>query len=282
MKLTTLLAHTGLLCVAFAASPSFTEPLGHEWIAPTSKDSRSSCPGLNSMANHGWLPHSGKNIDLAALQHAVKGAFNFAPDALDETFQAAVDFKLTTTGNSSTINLGDLDLHDAIEFDGSISRNDFFLGDNTHFDPVVWASTANRLGLHDSVETEADKFVTIEKAAVARALRVQDAMRANPRFNASAAQQQRSPGTTGLYLAALWNETAGAAPKTWVMSFFEQEHIPYLLGFDPQARAEQSSQDIAAVVSSILQVNVMLGGFPISKSERSGSDSRNLHGFRWF
>lgn len=220
MKSTTLLAHTGLLGIAFAASPSLTEPLGHEWILPTPEDSRSPCPGLNVMANHGWLPRSGKDIDLAALQHAVKGAFNFAPDAFDDAFQIAVDFKLTTTGNSSTINLGDLDLHDAIEMDGSLSRNDFLLGDNTHFDPVVWVSTANRLGLYDCVKTEADKFVTVEKAAVARALRVQDAIRANPHFNASEAQQRGSPGTTGLFLATLWNETAGAAPKTWVRSFF--------------------------------------------------------------
>jgi len=220
MKFTKLLAHTGLLSIASASCPALTEPSGYEWIAPTPEDSRSPCPGLNAMANHGWLPRSGKDIDLAALQRAVKGAFNFAPDALDQAFHIAVDFNLTTTGNSSTIHLSDLDLHDAIEMDGSLSRNDYFLGDNTHFDPVVWVSTANRLGLYDCVETEADKFVTVEKVAVARALRVQDAMRANPRFNASAAQQRGSPGTTGLFMAALWNDAAGAVPKTWVRSFF--------------------------------------------------------------
>ena len=31
----------------------------HEWVAPGPNDIRGPCPGLNAMANHGYLPHSG-------------------------------------------------------------------------------------------------------------------------------------------------------------------------------------------------------------------------------
>jgi hypothetical protein len=172
------------------------------------------------MANHGWLPRSGKNIDLTALRVAVTGAYNYAPTTFDDAFAQALAFNLTTTGNTSTINLADLAKHDDVEFDGSLSRNDIYSGDNLHFDPAIWATMAERLGLYHTGGAEANKYVTVETAAKARAARVKDAMRLNPTFNASAAEISGSPGTTALYLTTLWDANADAAPKAWIRAFF--------------------------------------------------------------
>ncbi|KAK4163989.1 Cloroperoxidase [Cladorrhinum sp. PSN259] len=253
MKSTTLFASAIALAIAPAGTQAIPEPAGHHYIPATPADSRSPCPGLNALANHGFLPRSGKNIDLPTYQYAVQHAYNFAHDFLEGVFADALNFHLSTTGNSSTFNLDDLKAHDKIEIDGSLSRNDFYFGDDLHFDPVIWATTANRLGLYDCVQDS--EFVTVERAAVARAARVRDAKVANPSFNASAAEQSGSPGTTALYLATLWNETEGAAPKTWVRDFFEKERIPYLLGFDPNARAQQNNTTIFLLVNRILAVD---------------------------
>ncbi|KAK4224483.1 Chloroperoxidase [Podospora fimiseda] len=271
-----------ILIAAAAAACSPSEPRGHEYIPPTPEDSRSPCPGLNSMANHGWLPRSGKNIDLATFQAATKNAFNFEPHILDGVFQDAINFNFTTTGNRSTINLEDLKAHDTIEMDGSLSRNDFYFGDDLHFDPVIWSTTANRLGLYDCGETEADKWVTVETAGIARALRVRDAKVANPQFNASSRQQMGSPGTTALYLASLWNDTEGAILKTWVRSYFEKERLPYLLGYDPHARAEQNLTTLTALVGRVAAAgngpDLCLGPIPCISSVAS----RDIHGFHGF
>lgn len=181
---------------------------------------RSPCPALNAMANHGWLPRSGKDIDLATFQSAVVGAYNYVPDAFDAVFQAALDFNLSTTGNSSTFHLADLAKHDTIEFDGSLSRNDFYFGDNLHFNEAIWDTVAERLNLYQTGPAEADKYVTVEAAARARAARVKDAMSVNPAFNASENQRSRSPRTTAQYLATLWDFEADGAPKEWVRVFF--------------------------------------------------------------
>lgn len=175
---------------------------------------------MNVLANHGWLPRSGKNIDLPTLHAAVSGAYNYAPDTFDSAFQQAITCNLSTTGNPSTFNLADLVKHDCIEFDGSLSRNDFYFGDALHFDPKIWGTTAKRLGLYDIGRDPKSKYVTVEVAAKARAERVADAMRVNPTFNASANEMQGSPGTTALYLVTLWDDAVGAAPKAWVKSFF--------------------------------------------------------------
>lgn len=167
------------------------------------------------MANHGWLPRSGKDIDLAAVRFAVSHAFNYEPTTFDPAFQQAVDFNLTTTGNRSTFHLDDLALHDAIEFDGSLTRNDFFFGDNLRFNHAIWATTAKRLDLDGDI----DGYVTVEAAARARAARVEDAKRVNPAFNASEAQMMGSPGTTALYLVTLWDDKVGAVPKAWVKAW---------------------------------------------------------------
>lgn len=172
------------------------------------------------MANHGWLPRSGQDISLAAVREAVVGAFNFEATVFDGVFQDALDFKLSTTGNSSTFHLIDLAKHDTIEFDGSLSRNDFYFGDDLHFNPTIWATVSKRLRLDEAGNSNMDKYVTVEAAAKARAARVQDAMRVNPTFNASANQMIGSPGTTALYLTSLWDEKADAAPKAWVKAFF--------------------------------------------------------------
>ncbi|UKZ79853.1 hypothetical protein TrVFT333_007616 [Trichoderma virens FT-333] len=224
---------------------------GHEWLPAGPRDSRSPCPGLNVLANHGWLPRSGKNIDLPTLQAAVSGAYNYAPDTFDGAFKQAQACNLTTTGNSSTFNLADLAKHDCIEFDGSLSRNDFYLGDDLHFDPRIWATTAKRLGLDHVSHGPLSKYVTVEQAAKARAARVADAMKANRKFNASENEMLGSPGTTALYLVTLWDDAVGAAPKEWIKSFFEWERLPFT-----RPLKQKTNDDINAMFQRVQAVKV--------------------------
>ncbi|KAK3350250.1 Chloroperoxidase [Lasiosphaeria hispida] len=253
MKLSSFL-QTGLFSLVAGSHFGFREPAGHEWHPPVSGDSRSPCPGLNNLANHGYLPRSGKNIDLASVRLAVAGAYNYEPTTFDSAFEQAVNFNLTTTGNASTFHLADLALHDAIEFDGSLSRSDFYLGDDLHFDPAVWKGVAENLGLYETGPDMADRYVTVETAARARAARVAEAMRANPRFNASEAQAQGSPGTTALYLVTLWDAQQGAVPKAWIRSWFEKERIPYREGYK-LSDTPKTGKDIGDMFQRILAVD---------------------------
>ena len=42
----------------------------HTWVAPGAGDQRGPCPGLNALANHGYLPHNGV-ADIATTVSAV-------------------------------------------------------------------------------------------------------------------------------------------------------------------------------------------------------------------
>ena len=46
--------------VPFDAASQLVSVTGeHEFVAPGSGDQRGPCPGLNALANHGYLPHNG-------------------------------------------------------------------------------------------------------------------------------------------------------------------------------------------------------------------------------
>ncbi|KAF2993640.1 hypothetical protein E8E14_000196 [Neopestalotiopsis sp. 37M] len=201
---------------------------------------------LNAMANHGWLPHDGKNIDLATIQSAFEAAMGFSTESFISITQSAL--AVSTTGNSSTFNLQDLAHHNAIEHDGSLSRNDAFFGDDLHFNPLIWAATAARYGIRIPFTSP---VITVEIAARARAARVRDAKLINPGFNLTAAGLSGSLGETSVFLTAFWNETAGGVPKDYARVLFEEERIPYAEGF------VKGSHSLAEVVTMLTAVQAV-------------------------
>ena len=54
------------------SAPAFSDESKYEYEAPGPNDSRSPCPALNTLANHGYLPRDGKNIRPDVLQLALQ------------------------------------------------------------------------------------------------------------------------------------------------------------------------------------------------------------------
>jgi hypothetical protein len=100
-----------------------------EYVPPKDGDSRSACPMLNAMANHGILPHDGKNISFKELNTTVRQTFNFAPTFCFFVPKYAADF-LNRSYWSGHFDLAELSLHNAIEHDGSLTRQDAALVPN--------------------------------------------------------------------------------------------------------------------------------------------------------
>jgi hypothetical protein len=94
-----------------------------EFVAPKDGDSRSSCPALNALANHGILPHDGKNISFKELTQKVRTSYNFAPSFCLFVPKYAADF-LDRSYWSGKFDLAELSKHNAIEHDASLTRRD--------------------------------------------------------------------------------------------------------------------------------------------------------------
>ncbi|KAJ7235150.1 Chloroperoxidase [Mycena haematopus] len=100
---------------------------GGKWptfVPPGEGDSRSACPGLNALANHGILPHDGRNIKFTDMTTTVRTTFNFAPTFSNFVPHYLADV-LHKNYNKDMCDLADVSLHNGIEHDASLTRQDF-------------------------------------------------------------------------------------------------------------------------------------------------------------
>lgn len=212
---------------------------GHPWKAPRPGDRRSPCPGLNALANHGYLPRDGFNISAEQYFKAVDEGVNFSRDIIADLITSGLS--ASTTGNNNTFNLDDINKHNLIEHDSSLSRNDIFFGDNHSFNPTIWNST--RAWFSEPV-------IRIEHASRAVVQRLLAARASNPAFSITEEQEQLAVGASALYLSALGDKVNGTALRDYVRVFFEQERLPAAEGW---CRPEEpvTRSDIGALLNKL-------------------------------
>lgn len=107
---------------------------GHPYVAPGPGDARGPCPGLNTLANHGYLPHNGI-VSPDQLVRAVWEALSMSPDlgailtVAGFVFKGDINtMKLSIGGEVPGAGVG-LSQHGTIEGDGSVTREDSALED---------------------------------------------------------------------------------------------------------------------------------------------------------
>lgn len=108
---------------------------GHPYVAPGPGDIRGPCPGLNTLANHGYLPHNGI-VSPDQLVLAVWEGLSMSPDLAAILTVAGFVFKGDT--NTMKLSIGGkvngagvgLSQHGTIEGDGSVTRFDSNMGDH--------------------------------------------------------------------------------------------------------------------------------------------------------
>ncbi|KAF6804117.1 hypothetical protein CMUS01_14929 [Colletotrichum musicola] len=87
---------------------------------------------LNTLANHGFLPHNGRGITLEMVQKAMMGGASIAEDISTAAFQPALE--TNPLPNADFIDLDMLHVHNVIEHDGSLSRRDEYFDPTNPFD----------------------------------------------------------------------------------------------------------------------------------------------------
>ncbi|KIM43689.1 hypothetical protein M413DRAFT_443597 [Hebeloma cylindrosporum] len=163
----------------------------HPWKPAGKKDIRGPCPGLNTLASHGWLPRDGVATP-AQIVNAVQEGFNMGNDlAVFVTYAAhLVDGNLITNllsigGKTDRTGpnppppaiVGGLNTHAVFEGDASTTRADFFFGDNHSFNETLFdelTAFSNKFG---------GGFYNLSVAAEFRFQRIQDSIATNPQFD---------------------------------------------------------------------------------------------------
>jgi len=151
-----------------------------EYVAPKEGDSRCSCPVLNAMANHGILPHDGRNISFKELNRVIRATCNFAPTFCFFVPNFAANM-LKKKYSKDTFDLAELDLHNGIEHDASLTREDVHFQPNqgTPHLPYVKELLASATGKDKNGDTLLTKTDLSRISSVRRA----EARAKNPEFS---------------------------------------------------------------------------------------------------
>jgi hypothetical protein len=80
---------------------------------------RGPCPGLNTLANHGYLPRNGRGITLQILKDAMLDGFNIANSDAEGLFPLALE-TAPDYPNTDNFDLENLGRHDILEHDISL------------------------------------------------------------------------------------------------------------------------------------------------------------------
>ncbi|KAJ7113964.1 Chloroperoxidase [Mycena epipterygia] len=207
-----------------ADASASSDPYGNAFIPATPTDSRSPCPGLNTLANHGYLPRNGMNFSIPQLMDAALNGFNVNWDPI----LVAAKFGLLSgadAGSFQTMSLGALSLHNLVEHDASISRNDFGdgTGDNVHFNETAFSTLANANPGVDYYNTTSAGMVQRDRLALSVAT--------NPNVVNTFKEFALRSRESALYISIFGDPLTGVASKEFVQIFFREERLPIAEGW---------------------------------------------------
>ncbi|KAG2004150.1 hypothetical protein CC2G_002741 [Coprinopsis cinerea AmutBmut pab1-1] len=165
----------------------------HPYQAPRPHlDHRGPCPGLNTLANHGYLPRSGIATPAQIVQAVMEG-FN-----MENTFAKFVTYAAFLVDGNPITNLmsiggktwrtgiieppppaivGGLNTHAVFEGDTSMTRGDFHFGDNHSFNQTLFDQFVEYSNIHGG------GFYNLTAATELRYQRIQQSIATNPEMS---------------------------------------------------------------------------------------------------
>lgn len=184
---------------------------------------------LNTLANHGILPHSGKNLTLDVTVQALIDGVNFTPDLGAFLF----DFALTKNPdrNATSFSLHQLGTHGILEHDASLRLFQDFCSTTYQANPssflVVQISkyfnvsgAFNKEIFEETTSYWKGDVIDLHEAATSRHARAKTLVAMNPAFTFSSLSQGFVHGEVAALPLVFGDRVAGTAPKALVIAFF--------------------------------------------------------------
>ncbi|EYE98335.1 Cloroperoxidase [Aspergillus ruber CBS 135680] len=189
-----------LITTAFTLVQTLARQAPHPlpWSSPGPGAVRAPCPMLNTLANHSFLPHGGKDISEAPL--------------------------ITNPHTNATkFCLNDLNRHNILEHDdASLSRQDAYFGDNVDFNQIIFDETRSYWP---------HSIVDIQTAARSSQTRVNISIATNPTYNMCELGLDFSYGEIAAYILILGSKYSGKVNRSWVKYLFENERLAVQLSW---------------------------------------------------
>jgi hypothetical protein len=201
------------------------------WTAPGPNDARGPCPGLNTLANHGYLPSNGREISRDILAQAMLDGYNIARSDAIILFSQAV--RTNPKPFARTFDLDTLGREGVLEHDFSLSRSDRFFADPLPFNETVWKETASFFKTEE---------ITVQQLADARMARLATSKRTNPQHKNSLLSDGFSWGECASFFEIMADGTTGTVRKDFIEYWFRNERMPTEIGWTRRPTVMQTSE----------------------------------------
>ncbi|KZT41045.1 Cloroperoxidase [Sistotremastrum suecicum HHB10207 ss-3] len=217
----------------------------HPYVAPGPGDQRGPCPGLNTLANHGYLPHNGI-ASFEQIVNATREGFNMEHDlagalagfAMLARGNAFLDL-VSIGGTSSLIPVlpgaidgpnppGGISKHGRFEGDVSMTRQDAAIGDNVNFQNSLYDELllyTGRFG-DDSPITGNGSIVTTKVMQEFKYARFLEDQVQNKALQYHVGRLTLSYGEAAFVLNFFANGTDGTLSQQTMGSFFRNQTFP--------------------------------------------------------
>ncbi|PYH44730.1 peroxidase family protein [Aspergillus saccharolyticus JOP 1030-1] len=260
MKIT--LPITLFLGVAIAHPHWGAADISH-WKPAGPDDDRGPCPMMNTLANHNFLPHDGRNITRPKLIEALGAALNFTSSLSSVMFDMAI--VVNPEPNATYFTLDQLNQHNILEHDASLSRADAYLGNNHIFNATIFEQTR---------QYWTSSILDATMLANSKLARQITSRATNPTYTFTAKTEEFSLGEVAAPIIVFGNLTAGTVRRDLVKYFFENERLPVELGW--RTKSEAVGLEAITAMSNMIRnkTSLLTGSGPVSGSEVS---KRDLH-----
>ncbi|KAI9367679.1 Chloroperoxidase [Aspergillus egyptiacus] len=229
----------------------------HAWIPAGADDARSPCPMLNTLANQKYLPHDGRNISREAFAEALVSALNFDPTLAAGMFDNAI--VANPEEGATHFDLDQLNTHNVLEHDASLSRSDAYFGNNHLFDPTIFAQT-------QQYWTD-PSTLTIDMLANSKLARQLHSKAFNPTYSYPEATEQTSYNEMGFPIIAFGDMEKGTVRRDFVEYFFVNERLPTELGWVVR-ESPVTMEQMGGVAGRVAEAVKLVTGKPDGKEEK--------------
>ncbi|KAI9001431.1 Cloroperoxidase [Trametes punicea] len=198
----------------------------HPYRPPTPGDSRSPCPGLNALANHGYLPRNGRDLTAAQLRHAIQEVYKISPALAYILARGGV----RRCGIDGKLDLHNLALHNVLEHDGSLVHDNALKGQE--FAPIE----VDRALLQQLLDTSPKDYLTIHDFAQAQVTRQASSPPLKTLFEVTSLGEvnlilqvfgvRGSEGASHHFAVDEKHRNERVVPKRWLASFLGEERLP--------------------------------------------------------
>ncbi|KAK1983603.1 Chloroperoxidase [Colletotrichum cereale] len=218
----------------------------NEWAPAGPNNVRGPCPKMNTLANHGFLPHDDRNLTRENVVKGLQEGLNFDTSLGELMFKMAI--VANPEPNATFFTLDHLNAHNVLEHDASLSRTDAFFGSNHVFNQTVF---------DESRAYWTREILDADQLADSKIARQINSKAFNPNYTFAASVENFSLGEVAAPIIAFGDMSDGTVNKALVEYFFLNERLPAELGW-AKRETPITQEDILSVVQMISKATSLI------------------------